>query len=121
MKLVRLLDRVYAVDSLQHEIDELFDNKAELKKYNNWLLARVQQLNDPNIDCVFEYPRLFEKLKGYSDLYSITYRHSKKNMRILYTFRDDGSLYLLLCGFDEKSKSDYAKAAKKALRRMSLI
>lgn len=65
----------------------------------------------------------FEKLKKADDLFVIRFNKKNKNIRIIFTFTDSSRKHIaiLLCNFEERDKSDYAKAIELATKRRAEI
>ncbi len=102
------------------ELDSLLSGYGDANHFLKWFVARLFDLNDLDINCSLAYPKYFEKAHGCESIFVITYRKKKKNIRILYTL-SHGQVRILLCSFDEKSKSDYDVAIRKAKGRITLI
>lgn len=102
------------------ELQALLNGYGKSKHFNLWFLRQLLNLNDPDIDCLTAYPNVFEPVKGSEYLYAMTYRRQQKNIRILYTYSKD-DIRILLCSFDEKSKSDYDLNIPRAMKRMKQI
>ena len=83
-----------------------------------YLLSKIQILERSNIHNT-EPP--FEHLSDdRADLYRIKSKSKRKNVRVIYFYRKDDSI-VLLCAFEEKSKSDYTNSISTAIKRIKEI
>jgi len=87
-------------------LDEIMELVVEKGKTNQFV--KILQKNIKIIDTLkLEVTKLknFEKLQNANDLYSMKFKGTDMNIRILYSY--DGDAYtLLLCCFEEKEDSN---------------
>lgn len=113
----RELQNIYYHTSFNKEVSKLLKGYSNRHDFLEWFSSRLILLDDPEYDELDNY-KSFERLTDTPQpLYSLTYRHKEKNIRILYCKNDDRKVYLLSCAFDEKNKSDYQLAIGRALNR----
>ncbi len=118
-----IFSQIYEVDCFQKEFLEMSDEKYALTppypRYQKWLIGKLCVLEELREEAV--RLRDFEVLEGTSPkLYSIRYPKSKQNLRVIYTYLEDGEI-LLLTAFKEKSSSDYDRHIRLAKRRIKAL
>ncbi len=120
MDIIRLSDfkRIYQVTAYQKELTKVLNGFGD-SDFISWYLTQLRLLDDTEINFISEFERRFEYFGD--GLYGITYRHKKKNIRILFTISKAKQIVILLCPFDEKNKSDYKKNFEKAKKRIKEI
>ena len=113
--------------SLKTDIDELLrdSNPTFRENYLMWLEQRKVFLEDNSYNCHIMWPNDYEPMKGYDNLFAITYRKNtkhNKNIRILYTIDKYEKLIVLLnCFLEEKGRADYRNAIKTAIARKKIV
>lgn len=116
MDIIKLpkFNTIFIHEDADKELKKITKGWGDKAKFQKWLFDRLAQLDDCNF-VYSDYPRYFEPIE---EFYAITYRHSKKNIRILY-YVDNGIKKILFCSFDEKNtKADYSNAKKVARQRL---
>ena len=117
LKRVAGFEHIYYIDGFWKGIQSIFNKsklsyKVFLENFN--LKLSILELSGKN--CTLTHPNDFEILKNTDNLYVIRYKKRPHNIRILFTlyYSQDDDKIILLYGFQEKSKSDYDIAIKKA-------
>lgn len=106
---------IYMASACLKEIKKITSGSSIQNDFQNWLLDRLREIDDDKISYVDINSKRFERI---DEFYNITYRHSEKNIRILFSRETNGKIYILLCAFDEKNTdSDYKKAKRLARQR----
>lgn len=112
-------ENIYRVDKFDKEFQRLFGkSKADYFRYLDQLERKLYILDDLGICATDGY--VFEKLVDRSEeIYSITFRRSKNNPRVIYFIND--SDIILLTAFLEKSTSDYDIGCNRAEKRVHIL
>ena len=107
------------VPQFAKELQKLYGkSKKDLDEYKIYLIKNFQiaEWSDQHLD---EDP--FELLHDSRvELYSLKSQSKRKNVRVLYFYRVNDTI-ILLCAFEEKSKSDYQNEIKVAIDRIKEI
>ena len=118
MELVRFLDfeKFYMIDCFDNEFKKVTDNSTY---YRKWLIRELHVLENEGKNAI-KFRRKFELLHNEKEnLYSMMFKPSEINLRIIYTMDEDDAV--LLVPFKEKSRSDYENAKEKAKKRIKAL
>lgn len=108
---------LYASNACIKELTKIIKGSSINKDFQIWLLNRLREIDDLSLFSYLEInPKRFEKIGRF---YNITYRHTEKNIRILFSREDNGEVNILLCAMDEKKTSaDYKRLQRLAEKRL---
>lgn len=114
-------DGLHVSEEFHREFFQLVDASSDREKVYSRVYQLLNQLRltPIHILCTGEN---FEKLKGYKNLYSMRVKVTELNLRILFSYRSDGSI--LLHAFHEisgKKETSYEKHAPIAQERLKVI
>lgn len=123
MDIIKINDEynnVYVFDVFVKELNNALKGigKNERNNFEKWFVDRLSFLNASSYLKHDFSKRKCEKIE--KDLYSLRFISKEKNLRILFTYHDNGTICLLICPFLEKNKSDYTKNIAKAKNRMNI-
>lgn len=113
------LRKVYRVDVFDKELKKLFNKSLnEYLEYTKYLLGRLRFLEECDYHPT-KAPYEHLKVNGY-DLYRIASKSHKKNVRVIYFYKENDDI-VLLAAFEEKNKSDYNNNINNAINRLKDI
>lgn len=114
-------DGLQATEEFYNEFFRLVDASSDREKIYLKVKQLLSQLLITPIHILC-YGENFEKLKGQKSLYSMKIKATEINLRILFSYRSDGSI--LLHAFHEiagKKETSYEKHAPIAQERLKLL
>lgn len=116
-------ERIYELATFKKEFERTVNERRIIyppfPRYQKWLISCLTIL-DVEGEAAIQSGK-FEQLimDSKPKIYSMRYPHSKKNVRVLYGFKDNK--IILLLAFAEKSGSDYKKNIDTAQRRLNKL
>lgn len=112
-----ILDGVLYHECLIDEMLDLVVGKGIEKQFFKKLLSNIEMLK--NLGVMAIETKNFEKLRNTNDMYSMKFKGSNMNIRILYSFDALSSTIMLHCFYekDDSSKESYAKHLPIAIAR----
>jgi len=114
-------DGLHVPEEFHREFFQLVDASSDSEKVYLKVYQLLNQLRITPIHILC-YGENFEKLKTYKDLYSMRVKAAELNLRILFSYKSDGSI--LLHAFHEisgKKETGYEKHAAIAQKRLKVI
>lgn len=106
-------EKIYELDSFDKDYRKMFGKGGAHNSYYKKFLENLKVLDNVSSIEHALIDQRFELIDGESHIYSIRHK-SKMNPRVLFFHTTADGVYILLCGFLEKSKSDYDVALRKA-------
>lgn len=97
---------VFVYHEFEGELKDIIEKSGYKQEFIRKYRISLKMLDNLRLNCIFHKSR-FEKLKNHTDLYSLKL-HGNKNIRILFTFLDNGSktIAVLLYPFQEKDDNN---------------
>lgn len=117
-ELSNCFDNIKFHPKLISDILDIISNSGNEAEFLSKFSTRLKFLNNYKEKAHLQRDKNFEKLKKCSDLYSMHVDCSKHNIRIIYSFLNNGTV--LLYGFYEragKRVTDYSSAIPDSLKR----
>jgi len=118
-------DNIYGCDVFFREREDLYHKDKEGKeKYALWLDKQLRFLDTMGLEVLSQRPKVFEKLSGCENLFSIRWREFRGNPRVLFfaVIEDDGQeTFVLLTAFKELNAGDYKRAISVAENRRKQV
>lgn len=118
---LQMFDGLHASEEFFDEFFQLVDASSDRVKVYTRVYQLLNQLRMTPIHILCNGEN-FEKLKTYKNLYSMRVRATELNLRILFSYKSDGSI--LLHAFHEisgKKETGYEKHAPIAQDRLKVI
>ncbi len=118
-------ESIFGCDAFFREKDGLYSKDPEgKKKYAEWLDRQFRFLDTMGLRVLDQHPKVFEKLSGCDNLYSIRWKEFRGNPRVLFfsvVEDDEQDTFVLLTAFKELNAGDYRNAIARADGRRKLV
>lgn len=113
---------IYIEEKAFKEMDAIIKRSGMRDRFQVLLRTRLNFLREYGRKCTLKSD-MFELLKGPDELYSMKFRRAPINIRLLFKIYDagNGDVFIIVCSFVERDRTDYRRAIEAAERRFQAI